>query len=150
MENNRRNQCPLRSGFTLLEIMIVLFIVVTLAGMAVGYLLGTRARALQLGTYNEIQTLVNAVDLYDASINAFPTTEQGLAALVNRPDGLNNPSAWAGPYIKLPASFRDPWGNEYQYICPGKYGIFDIWSFGPDRQDGTDDDIGSWMDRTQI
>jgi general secretion pathway protein G len=90
--------------------------------------------------------LANAVDQYDLQAGQPPTTEQGLRALIEKPPELPG-YKWAGPYIadKLP---RDPWGNEYQYVSPGRNGrAFDIWSYGADRIDGTNDDIGNWMER---
>jgi len=66
--------------------------------------------------------------------------------LIYRPSDLTNPAAWEGPYLQERAGIIDPWGNEYQYMSPGRDGRrFDIWSFGPDGIPDTDDDIGSWM-----
>jgi len=144
MEKHRRNRCPHRSGFTLIEIMIVLFILVLLMGMSVSYLMGTRTKMLRQSTFSYIQTLADAIERYTYDIGSPPTTEQGLAALVDRPNDLPNPAAWVG-YIKATATDTDPWRNKYQYACPGTHGEFDIWSCGPDGINGTDDDIGSWM-----
>ena len=96
--------------------------------------------------YLFITDLMRAVEAYERHVGEPPTTEQGLTALVDAPDDLANPASWRGPYIVSRALFRDPWGNEYQYISPGREGAsFDIWSFGPDGIDDTPDDIGSWM-----
>lgn len=132
-----------RSGFTLIEVMIVLFILVMLGGMAVVAVRGQQALAQRRAAFATVQMLKSAVTRYSMDVGREPTTEQGLAALLNQgdvPDGK-----WGGPYIDSVAKSTDPWDNEYQYICPGKNGDFDIWSYGPDMMDGTEDDIGSWM-----
>ena len=140
IRKNRRN----RGGFTLLEVTIVLFIIVAIMGLAVVNVLRVQANAQRKTAQTYVKALEEAVELYTASIGYPPTTDQGLAALVICPADIDNPGAWAGPYLKSTATSRDPWGNEYQYISPGRNGDFDIWSFGPDRIDGTDDDIGNW------
>jgi general secretion pathway protein G len=146
MERNRRDRYPQRGGFTLLEVLIVLFILMTLASLAVVTLRGTQVRAQREATFTYVNTLKGAVDRYTLHVGRPPTTEQGLAALFAAPPDLQNPGSWAGPYLEARATTIDPWGNEYQYISPGRDGReFDIWSFGPDGTDGTDDDIGSWM-----
>jgi general secretion pathway protein G len=145
MKNNRQHRSLHHSGFTLLEVMLVLFIIVSIAGLAVVAVRGQQASAQQRTAFAYVNTLKNAVDRYTLDIGRPPTSEQGLAALVSAPSDLANPGAWAGPYIEARATNRDPWGNNYQYACPGKDGReFDIWSFGRDMIDGTEDDIGSW------
>lgn len=139
-----QKQTKRHRGFSLLEIMVVMVILVMLAGLSARYVLGTRARAQQQNAFTYIKVLSDAIDAYSVDIGYPPTTEQGLAALATAPSDLENPDAWTG-YIKSSASSSDPWGMDYQYACPGKNGDFDVWSFGPDRQDGTDDDIGNWM-----
>ena len=144
MQRNRRNRSPQRGGFTLLEVMIVLFILVMLASMAVYAVRGQQAKAQRQGTFAYINLLKGAVKRYEIDMGGPPTTEEGIGALITAPSGREG--AWGGPYIEDTATNRDPWGNEYQYASPGREGReFEIWSFGPDRTNGTDDDIGSWM-----
>ena len=125
--------------------MLVLFILVTIASLAVGVLSGQRKAANRQAAYTYVKLLANAVDQYDAQAGQPPTTEQGIAALITKPPELPE-GKWAGPYIKANATSKDPWGNEYQYASPGRNGSsFDIWSYGPDGADGTGDEIGTWM-----
>jgi len=149
MEKNRRNRQPQRGGFTLLEVMIVLFILVSLMAMAVVAVQGTQKKANARIALAYIGTLKTAVDRYVVDVGYPPTSEQGLAALVSCPADISE-GDWGGPYIQDTAKKNDPWGNEYQYVSPASRSgsttrEFDIWSFGPDRQNGTDDDIGSWQ-----
>ena len=148
MKQNKRNRRTDRSGFTLVEVMIVLFILVTMAGLAVYALQGQRQKANRQNAYIYIKTLENAIDLYEANVGYPPTTAQGLQALIACPPDLPNQAAWAGPYIKDSATSKDPWGMDYDYASPGNNGrAFDIWSYGPDMINGTEDDIGNWMPR---
>ena len=145
MQKNKRNQGIDRHGMTLLEIMVVLIIVVLVMGLAVRAFWGQRDVALRQTTYSYILTLADAVARYEVTVGQPPTTEQGLAALVAPPSDLRNPASWAGPYIDARSTIIDPWGNEYQYMRPGRDGRrFDIWSFGPDGIPDTEDDIRSW------
>ena len=133
----------------MLEVLLVLFILLTLASLAVFTIQSTQRRAQQDAATTFVHVLRGAVELYTLHVGRPPTTEQGLVALLEAPADLPNPGAWAGPYLEVFVSFRDPWGNYYQYVSPGRAGrTFDIWSFGPDGIDGTDDDIGSWMPRS--
>lgn len=86
-----------------------------------------------------------ALEVYEATMSSYPTTSQGLAVLWHQPDNLPDPTKWEGPYLNGPVP-KDPWGNPYQYVCPGKHNpdTFDVWSFGPDSVNGTQDDIGNW------
>jgi len=140
MGKNRRNQCQKRGGFTLLEVMIVLFILVTMMALAVVAVRGTQLESQKRTAFIFVKNLETAVERYIADMGQPP---EGLAALVDAPDPKGS---WAGPYIRDNVTTTDPWGSEYQYASPGRSGReFDIWSFGPDRTDGTDDDIGTWQ-----
>ena len=143
MEKNRRNQCRKRGGFTLLEVMIVLFILVTLAAMAIVAVQGTRNEASKRAAFTYVKLLDSAVKRYEIDMGRPP---ESLADLQNAPDPKGG---WAGPYIEDTATNMDPWGSPYQYAVPGTRTSrgYEIWSFGPDRTSGTDDDIGSWMSR---
>jgi len=143
MKDNYRSRKPQRGGFTLIEVMIVLFIIVMIMGTAVVAVQGQRNKAQRQTALAYVKMLANAVDRYDVDTGRLPTTAEGLAALVTCPPGVSE-GKWGGPYIKDSATSVDPWGNEYQYVSPGKHGTFDVWSYGPDGMDGTDDDIGNW------
>ena len=145
MQKNRKNPQPQHGGFTLVEVMIVLFILVMIMGLAIGIVRGQQAKAQRQAAFTYVKMLENAVDQYTTSIGRPPSNEQGLQALVQCPQDVPEGS-WAGPYIKSTARSTDPWGNEYQYACPGRNGAeFEIWSYGPDMINGTADDIGTWM-----
>jgi general secretion pathway protein G len=146
MKRNRQNREQRIAGFTLVEVMIVLFILVTLAAMAIVVVRGTQAAAQRDAAFTYVKFLEGAVERYAIHMGRPPTTEEGLAALVTNP---TESASWAGPYIRDNATNIDPWGNEYQYASPGpRTGReFEIWSFGPDGIDNTEDDIGSWMPR---
>ncbi len=90
--------------------------------------------------------LTRALTAYKFAIGSFPTTKQGLKALLQRPKGMAKPENWQGPYLEDEDDMIDPWGNEMKYVFPGKthQGQYDIISFGPDGQEGTDDDILCW------
>ena len=143
MEKNRRNQCRKRGGFTLLEVMIVLFILVTLAAMAIVAVQGTQAEARKRAAFTYVKMLDSAVKRYEIDMGRPP---ESLSDLINPPDPRGG---WAGPYIEDTATNRDPWGSDYQYAVPGSRTNrgFEIWSSGPDGISGNDDDIGSWMSR---
>ena len=145
MKENRRNRQSHRSGMTLIEVMIVLLILATMAGLGVFAFRGQMERGRRLTAFNYVNELAGYIDMFEANVGRPPTNEEGLAALVHCPAGMSE-GKWGGPYIKSKAVAVDPWKNPYQYSCPGKDGQeFSIWSFGPDGADGTSDDIGSWM-----
>jgi general secretion pathway protein G len=136
----------MQKGFTLLEVMVVLFILVTLAGLAVTAYQGQLAQAKHQSAVVYIKGLVSAVELYELNIGRPPTSEQGLNALLEAPSDLGNPAKWSGPYIKDTVQTSDPWGSPYRYASPSTHskGNYDVWSCGPDGVDGTEDDIGQW------
>ncbi|MBT4884222.1 MAG: type II secretion system major pseudopilin GspG [Glaciecola sp.] len=131
------------TGFTLIEVMVVLVIIGIMASMVVPQILGNQEEAQLKKAAIDIQTLEGAMQMYKLNNNSYPTTEQGLEALVSEPTIDPIPRAYReGGYIqRLPT---DPWGNDYQLISPGEVGAVDIFSNGPDMEPGTDDDIGTW------
>lgn len=139
MNNKKRNV----SGFTLLEIMVVIVILGVLASMVIPNLLGNKEKADRQKVVTDIMALENAMDMYKLDNSRYPTTEQGLDALVEMPDVDPEPRDYrSGGYIKrLP---QDPWGNEYLLVSPGENGLIDIYSIGLDSEEGSDDDIGNW------
>lgn len=132
-----------QSGFSLIEIMVVLLIIGILASMVAPQILGNQEEAQLKKAAVDIQQLESALEMYKLKSNRFPTTEQGLEALVSAPTLDPIPRNYpADGYIKrLP---DDPWGNPYVLISPGEMGTIDIFSNGPDGEPGTDDDIGNW------
>jgi general secretion pathway protein G len=134
-----------RTGFTLMEVLLVLVIIVILGSLAVGMFTNTQARANIRAAKAQVGLLKTPLNTYFLDMNEYPTTAQGLDALRRAPSDVANPAKWGGPYLDqdLPP---DPWGRPYQYAYPGTRNVdsFDIWSLGPDGQDGTADDVGNW------
>lgn len=132
-----------QSGFTLLEIMVVLVIIGIIASMVVPNLMGSQDTAREQKAVIDIGSLETALGMYRSQNYNYPTTEQGLEALVTQTEIEPVPRRFPeGGYIKrLP---KDPWGNDYQLLNPGEHGTMDIFSMGPDGEADTDDDIGNW------
>lgn len=130
-------------GFTLLEIMVVIVILGILASMIVPNLLGNKDKADRQKVVSDVVALENALDMYKLDNGSYPSSDQGLQALVSEPSGSPEPRNYREDgYIKrLP---EDPWGNEYLLNNPGEHGKIDILSVGFDGEEGTDDDIGNW------
>jgi general secretion pathway protein G len=133
-------------GFTLIEIMVVIVILGILATLVVPKIMGRPDEARAVAAKQDIGSIMQALKLYRLDNSRYPTTEQGLKALVVKPSAEPVPGNWkAGGYLeKLP---KDPWGQLYQYISPGIKGEIDVFSFGADAKaggTGTDADIGSW------
>ncbi len=139
-----------RRGFTLMEVLLVLAILVILGSLVtVGYL-QVQKNAYRDAARNQIKNIENAVMTYALAIGSCPSTEQGLEALRVAPSDLRNPAKWSGPYLgkrdeNLPL---DPWANDYQYEASSSED-FKVWSMGPDQQSGTDDDVDPARDREQ-
>lgn len=135
-----------QKGFTLLEILVVVFIIGILASLIVPNIMGRPDEARIIATKNDIRTIVSALKLYRLDNGNYPATGQGLQALVAKPESGRIPRNWkSGGYIeRLP---KDPWSEAYQYLNPGLHGEIDVFSFGPDREPGGEDnnaDIGNW------
>ena len=135
------------SGFTLIEVMIVIVILGVLAALIVPKVMGRPDEARIAAARQDIFTIMQSLKLYKLDKRRYPTTEQGLAALVQKPSQAPLPQNWsAGGYLeRLP---NDPWGQPYQYLNPGLHGEIDVMSFGADGQpggQGVDADIGNWM-----
>lgn len=140
--NKRANR---QSGFTLLELMVVVVILGILASVVVPNLLGNKEKADQQKAITDIVALENALDMYRLDNNVYPTTDQGLEALVSKPSNPEPRNYRADGYIRrLP---KDPWGNDYQYLSPGDHGRVDVFTLGADGQEGGEEanaDIGNW------
>lgn len=136
-------QVKQQKGFTLLEIMVVIVILGVLASMVVPNLMGNKDKADRQKVVSDVIALENSLDMYKLDNSVYPTTEQGLEALVSKPSGSPEPRNYREDgYIKrLP---QDPWGNDYILNRPGEHGKMDILSVGIDGEEGTDDDIGNW------
>jgi len=130
------------AGFTLIEVMVVVVILGILAAIVVPRIMDRPDEARITKARQDIRTLESALNLYRLDNYTYPTTDQGLEALVQRPASPEPPRWKEGGYVdRLP---MDPWQQPYQYLSPGSHGSIDIFSAGPDRQSGTDDDIGNW------
>jgi general secretion pathway protein G len=132
-----------RSGFTLIELLLVLAILVVLASMVVTMFSGTQERALKDAAKGQVGIFKSAVNLYKFHTRQYPSDLSGLIA---KPGDASVASRWNGPYLDSPKVPQDPWDRDYRFAAPGKHNpdTFDVWSTGPDGQDGTDDDIGNW------
>lgn len=144
MQHKLLKNASKQQGFTLLEVMVVVVILGILASFVVPNLLGNKERADQQKVVTDIVALENAVDMYKLDTSQYPSTDDGLEALVVPPS--NKPRNYRSDgYIKrLP---KDPWGNDYMLLFPGDHGVIDIFSYGADGQEGGDginSDIGNW------
>ncbi|BDX04596.1 type II secretion system major pseudopilin GspG [Planctobacterium marinum] len=130
-------------GFSLIEVMVVILIIGIMTAIIAPNILGNTEEAKLKKAAIDIQQLESALEMYKLRNNVFPSTEQGLEALVTasniEPVPRNFPQD--GFIKRLP---QDPWGNDYQLLNPGEMGTIDVFSNGPDGQPGSDDDIGNW------
>lgn len=137
---NRRRQ----KGYSLLELLVVLAIMGLMIAIAaprvIGYFEASKAKAAKI----QISNIGAALDLYRLSNGAYPSEQQGLKALVEKPEAA---TSWDGPYLNRADGIIDPWDRPYVYKLPGQHGAYDIVSYGADgKEGGTDDDqdVGSW------
>jgi general secretion pathway protein G len=132
------------AGFTLIELMIVLFILGLLAALVAPRLMGRVGKAKQKTAQAQMQLLATALDLYHLDVGHYPTTEEGLRVLREKPD---NAPSWGGPYLDK-AVPNDPWGRPYAYKSPGEHGPYDLSSLGGDGTqggEGENQDIHNWQ-----
>jgi len=134
-----------RKAFTLIELMLVLVILATLAAIVTPRLTGQSKKAKVIATQTQIADFGTALDAFEIDVGRYPTTVEGLRALVERPTSEGD--GWQGPYLKSNIPL-DRWGNEYQYRCPGQYNQdgYDLYSYGPDGKLGGDDDVTNWSE----
>lgn len=130
-------------GFTLLEVMVVVVIIGLMASVVVPNLLGSKDKANLQKAVSDVAALETTLSLYKLDNYNFPSTEQGLEALINQTDVEPIPRSFPedGYVPRIP---KDPWGNEYLLLNPGENGKMDVFSMGPDGEAGTEDDIGNW------
>ena len=135
-------------GFTLIELMVVIVILGILAGLIIPRIMGRPEEAKQLKAKMTIESLETALNLYKLDSGGYPDTEQGLQALIEKPETGNIPKNWReGGYIEKGKLPKDPWGNDFVYLSPGVHGPYDIISYGYDGVPGGEDknkDINSW------
>jgi general secretion pathway protein G len=140
------NRKKTQSGFTLIEIMVVVVIIGILASVVVPRIMDNPDKARKAKAQNDIRALESALELYKLDNFVYPTTDQGLEALVTKPTGTPEPKNWkSGGYIKK--LNKDPWGNDYLYLSPGEHGEIDIFTYGADGTpggEGAAEDITSW------
>lgn len=138
---NRRKRRARRPGFTLMEVLLVLAILVILGSMVGFFIAGMQKGAYEDLARSQIGMFESQLDAFRLHVGSYPTSVQGLQALREPPADLRNPARWRGPYAtkEIP---MDPWGNPYQYELVGPE-QFRIWSVGADGVDGTEDDISS-------
>ena len=146
--SGKRNRLPARSGFTLIELMVVIVILSILAVYMMPKIMGRPEQAKRLKARVDMQALETALKLYKLDNGRYPTTEQGLEALVAPPSSGPPPDDWReGGYIEKGRITKDPWNNEYVYLCPGVHGDYDIISYGADGEpggEGENADVKSW------
>jgi general secretion pathway protein G len=128
-----------------MEVMLVLLILVIIGSVAGVAVIRFQRNAYIDASRAQISAFDTPLQTYRLDVGDFPASADGLQALRTIPSGLASPTKWRGPYLAKEVP-KDPWDNDYRYEYPGKYDpeMPDIWSYGPDQIDGTDDDIGSW------
>ena len=132
-------------GFTLIEIMIVVVILSILASLIIPRIMNRPDQARVVKAAQDMRALQSALNMYRLDNYHYPNTNQGLQALVTKPNGQPQPTSWQEPYLdKLP---KDPWGQPYLYLMPGQHGDFDLFTFGADQRqggEGANADLGNW------
>jgi len=132
-------------GMTLIEILVVLVLIGIVLGIVGGNFIGRGEKAKADAAKIEIGQIGQSLDLFKLEVGRYPTSQEGLQALISAPPGLAN---WNGPYWKKSTLPKDPWGNEYRYSAPGQHGPYDIMSYGADGKEGgegANKDILSWQ-----
>jgi general secretion pathway protein G len=118
-------------GYTLMELLVVLAILGLLTAIATPYVLHYLETAKVKTARAEIANIGAGLDMFKSDVGRYPTSEEGLSALLKAPPGVEN---WDGPYIKKLDTFADPWGHPYKYLSPGQHSEYDIFSYGPNKQ----------------
>jgi general secretion pathway protein G len=142
--SHRRSAARLHRAFTLVELLLVLVILGTLAAIVLPKFSGTSQRSRITAAQTQISILKNALNAFEVDMGYYPKGSSGLLELIQVPrTGTSN---WHGPYIDSDSIPKDPWQNDYLYTCPGKHNptSYDVQSAGPDGQLNNDDDIVNW------
>ncbi len=146
MKENRKRE----RGFTLIELMVVLVILGILAGLIIPKVMGRPDDARRQKTRVQMESIETALRLYKLDNSNYPTTEQGLRALIEAPQAGTLARSWReGGYLEKGKLPKDGWGREYVYVSPGQHGEYDISSYGADGEpggEGKNKDINSWED----
>ena len=149
-----RQRVQRRSAFTLMEVLMVAAILALLAAFAVPALMRSGEEAKEnffKAAIGHSGTIASALDKFRFDVGRYPDTSEGLEALFERPSDIDEDSEmWKGEYLKgALEELRDPWNQEFEYKSPGEFNEkgYDLWSRGPDRRDGTDDDIKNWIEK---
>jgi general secretion pathway protein G len=135
---------PTERGMTLIEILVVLVLIGIVMGIVGGNFIGRGEEAKRKAAKIEIGQISQTLDLFKLEVGRYPSSQEGLQALVAAPPGVTN---WNGPYWKQGSVPKDPWGNDYVYTFPGQHGAYDILSYGADGKEGGEGanrDITSW------
>lgn len=139
-----RQRAP-QAGFTLLELLVVLVILGLLASLVGPQILRHVGTSKTQTAALQINELSSALDLYRLEVGHYPSTDEGLDALIKAPSGASN---WHGPYLSKSVLRKDPWGNDYHYKFPGEHGPYDLYSLGADNREGGDgenQDVTNWQ-----
>jgi general secretion pathway protein G len=150
MFNRQKRSRALENGlsaFTLIEVLLVLVILVVLGAIVVPMVTGIGESANEKAAKVQVYALERAIENYNMTTREFPSS---MDDLVTEPSDEKLAKKWAGPYIPTNRDLIDPWDNPYKYDAKGKknQGSYDVWSTGPDGQDGTEDDIGNWKEES--
>jgi general secretion pathway protein G len=133
-----------QTGFTLLELLVVLGIIAMLAGLVGPQVMKHMGESKVKAAKVQLEDLAQTLDMYKLDVGSYPTSEQGLNALIENPGDIQR---WNGPYLRKSKVPLDPWNQEYKFISPGEHGKFDIVSLGADGKEGgegEDKDLNSW------
>ncbi len=144
-----------RGAFTLMEMLLVLAIIVILLGLVGPRILGSQQKADISAAKAQIGLFKTTLQRYALDMKTFPSTEDGLLVLIEEPSDQDLAAKWDGSYLEGFEIPKDPWGNDYQYEFPPTHGdderdFPDIWSLGPDGEDGTEDDIVNWRTEQEV
>lgn len=131
--HSRNSRLRIHAGFTLLELLVVLAILGLLAGLVGPQVINNLGESKTKTAMLQIEELSAALDIYKLQLGHYPTSDQGLRALIEKPAGVDQ---WNGPYLRKQVVRLDPWGVEYHYRYPGEHGAFDLYSLGEDNAEG--------------